>query len=79
MDIIAKFNDAILQPLIYLLFAVALIYFLWGVFKFVAGQNNEEGQEEGKQHMIWGIVGLFIMVSVWGILNFIQSTLGAIK
>lgn len=80
MDIIiAKFNDAILQPLIYLLLAGAVVYFLWGIYKFVAGQNNEENQEEGKKHMVWGIVGLVIMVSVWGILNFIQSTLTSIK
>ena len=79
MDTIAKFNDAILQPLIYLLVAVAFVYFLFGIYKFVAGQNNEENQEEGKKHMIWGLVGLFIMFSVWGIINFIQSTITSIK
>ncbi|MDD5152981.1 MAG: pilin [Candidatus Pacebacteria bacterium] len=68
-----------MQPLIYLLLAGAVVYFLWGIYKFVAGQNNEENQEEGKKHMVWGIVGLVIMVSVWGILNFIQSTLTSIK
>lgn len=73
MDIIQRINDAILQPIATLLLAVAVAYFLFGVMKFVQNQDNEDAQAEGKKHMLWGVVGLFIMVSVWGILNFINS------
>ncbi len=73
MNIIQKINDAILQPIVMLLMALAVFYFLYGVMKFVRDQNSEDAQVEGKQHMVWGIVGIAIMVSVWGILNFINE------
>lgn len=53
--------------------AAAVAYFLYGVMKFVKDQSSEEAQGEGKKHMMWGVIGLAIMVSVWGILNFINS------
>ncbi|MCK9344931.1 MAG: pilin [Candidatus Pacebacteria bacterium] len=68
-----RINEAILQPIVSLLMAAAVAYFLFGVMKFVKDQGSEESQVEGKKHMMWGIIGLFIMVSVWGILNFINS------
>lgn len=73
MNIIQKFTDAILQPLVALLMAVAVGYFLFGVMKFVKDQDSEDAQVEGKRHMLWGIIGIAIMVSVYGILNFINS------
>ena len=73
MNIIQKINDAVLQPIVALLMAVAVGYFLFGVMKFVRNQDSEDAQVEGKKHMMWGIIGIAIMVSVYGILNFINS------
>ena len=74
--IIEKIKSEILNPLILLLFALAVVYFLYGVMKFVQNQDNEDAQEEGKSHMLWGIVGIFLMIAVYGILGFIARTLG---
>lgn len=74
MTIIQKVNDAILTPIVYLLFAVATVYFLFGLMKFILNQDNDEAQSEGKKHMMWGVVGIAIMVSVWGILNLINES-----
>lgn len=68
-----RINDAILQPIVTLLMAAAVGYFLFGVMMFVKGQGSGESQSEGKNHMLWGIVGITIMISVYGILNFINS------
>lgn len=73
MDIMQRITEAILQPIVSLLMAVAVAYFLYGVMKFVKDQGSEGSQVEGKKHMMWGIIGLAIMVSVYGILNFINS------
>lgn len=73
MNIIQRINDAILQPIVTLLMAAAVAYFLFGVMMFVKDQDNEDAQVAGKKHMMWGIIGLAIMVSVYGILNFINS------
>lgn len=69
MDIIAKINDAIINPLIVLLFAVAVAYFLFGLMQFIRNQNNDEMMADGKRHMFWGVVGIFLMIAVGGILN----------
>ncbi len=56
---------------------VALLVFLWGLAKFIfKSGGDEKSHEEGIAIMKWGIVALFVMVSVWGIVNFMQSTLG---
>ena len=79
MNILSKIKSEILNPLILLFFALAVGYFLFGVMKFVQNQDNEEAQTEGKQHMIWGVVGIFLMLAVYGILGFIATTLGVPK
>lgn len=71
-----KIESEIINPLILLLFAAAVVYFVFGVMKFIQNQDNEEAQSEGKQHMVWGIIGIFLMVAVYGILGFITTTLG---
>ncbi len=74
MDIIAKINDQILNPLIILMFALAVMYFLFGVSEFIRNQDNEDAQIAGKQHMFWGVVGVFTMMAVFGILEIIKNT-----
>lgn len=76
MTIIEKLNDLILNPLITLLFAVALGYFLFGLLRFIQNQDDANAQEEGKRHMVWGVIGIFLMVAVYGILNLIGTTVG---
>ena len=66
----------IVNPAIYLLLALAGVYFVWGVFSFISNQENDEGREKGKQHMIWGIIGIFIMLSAFGIIKMITGTFG---
>ena len=67
----------IVNPVIYFLFAVALLYFLFGVLVFVINADDDTARATGKRHMFWGIVGLFIMVSVYGIIYIILGTVGA--
>ena len=61
-----------LSPLITLIVSAAVVVFIYGVFKFVRSDGKEK--EAGKDIMVWGIVGLFIMVSVWGLVNILQGT-----
>jgi hypothetical protein len=56
--------------------AIALLGFFWGLAKFILNANDEEKRKEGKSLMIWGIVGLFVMVSVWGLVQFIGNAIG---
>ena len=72
---IGKVDTTIINPLILFLFALAVVYFLYGVFKFLANQDNEEAKTTGKSHMLWGVVGIVIMLGVWIILGIILNTL----
>lgn len=54
--------------------ALALLYFFWGLANYILNANNEEKKKEGRTIMIWGILALFIMVSVWGIINVVRDT-----
>lgn len=72
-------NRVIINPIIVLLFAAALAYFAWGMVDFIANQNNEEKKTAGKQHMIWGILGLTIMMGVWTLLNIVLNTINIDK
>lgn len=55
--------------------SLALLFFLWGLAKFIFHAGDEKALEEGKRRMIWGIIALFVMVSVWGIVAFLRSDL----
>jgi len=54
--------------------AIGLLAFFWGLVKFIFG--GEEAKKEGTHLMIWGLVALFVMVSVWGLVRFIGNSLG---
>lgn len=74
MQLISRINETIINPLILLLLVMALLVFVWGAVQFVANASNEEGRSVGKRHMIWGVIGLFLMFSVLGILRVLLRT-----
>lgn len=61
--------------LVPLLFGVAFIVFLWGMFRyFILGAANEEKRAEGQKLLIYGLIGFFVMLSLWGIVNVVKGT-----
>ena len=70
--------NVIFNPLIQVLFFLAFLYFGFGIVKMLAGAGDEAKRSEGKKHIFWGIVGMAIMVSVWGIVAIIGATIGDI-
>ena len=75
-DFLSRVSYFILNPIIGLLFALAFMYFLWGVFVFIKNSDNETDKETGRQHMIWGLVGMVIMVGSYAIISIITGTFG---
>ena len=56
-------------------FALAFIIFIWGVFTyFIAGGSDQEKRDKGKQLMLYGLLGFFVMVSVWGLVNILVGS-----
>jgi hypothetical protein len=56
--------------------SLALLAFFWGMAKFILHSGSEDAASEGKRMMIGGIVALFVLVSIWGIVRFIRTELG---
>lgn len=76
LELLNKINEVVLNPIIYLMFAVALVYFLWGIFQMISGAASDEARSKGRQNIMWGIIGMLIMVCVYGILAVVTGTFG---
>lgn len=66
----------IINPLIGLLFALALVFFVYGGSQFILNASDPKKRDEGKKNLVYGLVGLFIMSAVFGILQVITNTFG---
>jgi hypothetical protein len=76
-DLIEASRDTVDNILIPLAFSLCLLYFFWGMAKYIrSGAGGESAVEEGKRIMVWGVVALFVVTSIWGIIAFIRSELG---
>jgi heme/copper-type cytochrome/quinol oxidase subunit 4 len=59
------------------IFALAFLVFIFGVVKFFfLSSDNEKGRESGRAFMFWGILGIAMLLSVWGFVSLLLSTLG---
>ncbi len=67
----------LLTKLAYLLWALAIAVFFWGLVKFIKNAADTKEHEEGKQFIIWGLISLLILVSLWAIVALVLvDTLG---
>lgn len=78
LPVLDNIKAQILNPFIAFLLALAFIYFLYGLYKFISQYDNETARTEGKQHMIWGVIGMAIMISVYGLIKIIMATIQGI-
>jgi hypothetical protein len=74
---VQKFFELVLDPAVQLLFGAAVVYFVYGVFTFIRKSDESSERITGANHILWSTVGLFIMISVWGIIAIIKKTIGA--
>ena len=65
----------VISPAVWLLMTVSFLYFLWGIVSYIWKGNSSTAREDGARHMLWGIVGIAIMISVFGIMHFIFGTI----
>jgi len=53
---------------------LAVLVFIWGILRYVVAKDSEK-QNEAKSIILWGIIILFVMVSIWGLVNLLGDTL----
>ncbi len=76
LALIGRVNEHVINPLIVLLFTAGLVLFIVGLFNFFSNRDDSEALDKGKRHMLWGIIGMAIMISVFGIMKFLTGSLG---
>ena len=67
--------SALLNALIGILITIAIVIFFWGLIKYMMTMGTEDAHK-AIHLMIWGIVSIFVMVSIWGIIQLLQRTFG---
>jgi len=71
---LTKIVTLIIDPAVLLIFSVGFLLFVWGLVEFIYDPADSGKRENGKRHMIWGIIGMFIMISTAGIISIIDDT-----
>lgn len=77
---VVTFIDAvtreIIDPIIGIIFAAAFVYFLWGLAMFIFNAEDQSKRTQYKSHMLWGVIGMVVMVSVFSLLAIGLRTFG---
>ncbi|MBP9760383.1 MAG: hypothetical protein KBD24_03375 [Candidatus Pacebacteria bacterium] len=66
----------VLSILVPVLLALAFLMFVWGLVLFIAQSGDEKKIEEGKKKMLWGVLALFVITAIWGIMSLLQNMFG---
>lgn len=66
----------LLNILIPIVFGLGLLFFFWGSAQFILNAADSKTRDDAKQRMLWGVIALFVMVSIYGILNWISGLTG---
>lgn len=72
--ILARIKN-LLDMLVPLLIAGALVYFIWGIIKYVISSDSDD-KAKAREVVVRGLIGFFVIISLWGIIGVIQSSLG---
>lgn len=76
--LVNTFTNTIVKSVAYLLAALAMVAFFYGIVQFIWGsrEGKADVMTNGKKFMLWGLVALFVMFSVWGIVRYFQNVFG---
>lgn len=74
-EVVNSFTSNIVTALSTLFATMAMVAFFWGIVQYIWGirDGNPEQRKKGNDFMIWGLVALFVMFSVWGIIRYAQG------
>lgn len=65
---------SVLKVVIYFLFSFAFIYTLYGAFRFIGAEGDS--RDKWRDVIVYGIIGLFVMTSIWGLVGILDGTFG---
>jgi len=75
-EFVQRFNEVILYPVILLLTGIAFLVFLYGCLIYITHAENSSAREEGRNHIIYSLIGMFVMLVAYAILTIAANTFG---
>lgn len=75
-EFVARFNEVILYPVILLLTGIAFLVFLYGCLIYITHAENSSAREQGRNHIIYSLIGMFVMMVAYTILTIAANTFG---
>ena len=75
-DLVNRIVARVVKPLITLIWALSLLFFLWNVVRYLQSGMSEENRQEIKKTIGYSLLALFVMSAVWGLVSIIDETLG---
>ena len=66
---------SILDSLVVVLMAAGVVWFIWNVIKFTMS-DDDEGKGKAKEQMIWGVIAMAVIMSIWGLVGLLQTFFG---
>lgn len=73
----SEFVDVLLDILsatVPVIFGITILAILWAGAQMILHADNEQKRADGKRTLMWGVIVLFVMVSMWGFVNLIRSS-----
>ena len=67
---------SIINQLIPIFIGIGILIFFWSLIKYINSANNEEQRKTAKVVMIWGIVYIFVILAIWGLVNLLSTITG---
>lgn len=71
-DSLVFYAGLIIQRIISLAILIAFLFFVWGIAQFIRTAGDATARAEGKQRMIWGVIALAVLASIWGLVWWLQ-------
>lgn len=56
--------------------AAAFVAFAWGIAKVIFNTDDEKKRQEAKYVLIWSSIAMFVLVTIWGIVGYLEETIG---
>lgn len=76
LDDVVNAIGELVNQLIPIVIAIGLLFFIWGLVQFILASGDEGAKEVGKRRMVWGILALFVIVAVWGLVDLLAQIVG---
>ena len=68
--------ENILNVIIPFIIGLAVFTIIWGIFTYITKAGEEEKRSEAKLYIVWGIIAVFCMLSIWGFVNILINSFG---